>query len=489
MGTLFLILFIIAEITLVVLTFTKYGKKADWLKNRMIVRAAETILLLGIVLIPATHLKWRFMAALLIVCVRFVFAGIRWFVKRKNELGSKKKGWSVVNCVFSVVLIIVSLTPAFVFTNYNGLENTGEFQVMESSAILVDESRADEFENDGSFREVPVHFYYPDAEGTFPLVVFSHGAFGYYQSNYSTYTELASNGYVVAALDHPHHAFFTEDTEGNTVIVDSQFITEAIDVTNGVKTTEEVFEISREWMELRTDDVNFVLDTIEEAKESGELNDAWHTENADEAAAVLSITDVDKIGLMGHSMGGATSAAVGRERSDIDAVAVLDGTMLGENIAVNGDVYEFNNEPYPVPVLDFTKKSDYDEFEKLKKETGYVYTNEYVISNALDGKTVVFKDVEHMDFTDLPLISPFLSSMLGKKVYETKQKIYELDEILKEKYFLRISKSMLLNLMKLSSIKPGLNGRFTAVLQTGEEVIISRKYVPELKKALKGGVS
>lgn len=75
-----------------------------------------------------------------------------------------------------------------------------------------------------------------------------------------------------------------------------------------------------------------------------------------------------------------------------------------------------------------------------------------------------------------------------KQVYETRQKLYELEELLKEKYFLRVSKSLLLNLMKVRSIKPALNGRFMAVLQSGEEIIISRKYVPELKKALKGGV-
>ncbi len=73
-----------------------------------------------------------------------------------------------------------------------------------------------------------------------------------------------------------------------------------------------------------------------------------------------------------------------------------------------------------------------------------------------------------------------------EKVYETKYKIYELEEILREKRFIRISKSTLLNLMKISSIKPALNGRFTAVLYSGEETIISRKYVPEFKKALKG---
>lgn len=73
------------------------------------------------------------------------------------------------------------------------------------------------------------------------------------------------------------------------------------------------------------------------------------------------------------------------------------------------------------------------------------------------------------------------------RVYETRQKLYELEEILKEKYFLRVSKSLLINLMKIQSIKPALNGRFCAILQSGEEIMISRKYVPELKKALKGG--
>ncbi|MCM1023760.1 MAG: LytTR family transcriptional regulator DNA-binding domain-containing protein [Prevotella sp.] len=72
------------------------------------------------------------------------------------------------------------------------------------------------------------------------------------------------------------------------------------------------------------------------------------------------------------------------------------------------------------------------------------------------------------------------------QVYETRQKLYELEEALKEKHFLRVSKSVLLNLMKIESIQASLNGRFAAVLQNGEQVIVSRKYVPELKKALKG---
>lgn len=72
-------------------------------------------------------------------------------------------------------------------------------------------------------------------------------------------------------------------------------------------------------------------------------------------------------------------------------------------------------------------------------------------------------------------------------VYETPYRIYELESLLKPKAFLRISKSMLLNLMKIRSIQPAFNGRLTAVLNSGEEVIISRSYVKDLKSALKGG--
>ena len=73
-----------------------------------------------------------------------------------------------------------------------------------------------------------------------------------------------------------------------------------------------------------------------------------------------------------------------------------------------------------------------------------------------------------------------------EQTYETSYRIYELEDRLKSRYFLRISKSMLLNLMKIRSIQPALNGRFTAVLQSGEEVIISRSYVKGLKAALRG---
>lgn len=72
-----------------------------------------------------------------------------------------------------------------------------------------------------------------------------------------------------------------------------------------------------------------------------------------------------------------------------------------------------------------------------------------------------------------------------KNTYECRQKLYELEEALSAKNFIRVSKSVLVNLMKIQSITPALNGRFLATLKNGEEIIISRKYVPDLKNRLK----
>ena len=75
------------------------------------------------------------------------------------------------------------------------------------------------------------------------------------------------------------------------------------------------------------------------------------------------------------------------------------------------------------------------------------------------------------------------------RVYELKLKLYEFEEAHGKKQFFRCSKSVIINLMKIASLKPALNGRFAATLHNGEVVIISRKYVSQLKKRLKGGIA
>ena len=74
----------------------------------------------------------------------------------------------------------------------------------------------------------------------------------------------------------------------------------------------------------------------------------------------------------------------------------------------------------------------------------------------------------------------------SKDNYEVRLKLYELEDMLRGRTFIRVQKGMLLNLMKIKSIKPALSGRYTALLKNGEQIVISRKYVLDLKNALKG---
>lgn len=71
-----------------------------------------------------------------------------------------------------------------------------------------------------------------------------------------------------------------------------------------------------------------------------------------------------------------------------------------------------------------------------------------------------------------------------EKVYESKLKLYELEKVYENWAFFRASKSTILNITQIDSVRPVFYGRFEALLQNGEKVIISRQYVPVLRKKL-----
>ncbi|MGG6310693.1 LytTR family DNA-binding domain-containing protein [Paenibacillus macerans] len=68
-----------------------------------------------------------------------------------------------------------------------------------------------------------------------------------------------------------------------------------------------------------------------------------------------------------------------------------------------------------------------------------------------------------------------------KDVYECSLKLYELEQQFAQADFVRISKSCILNIMKLSSVRALINGRFEAKLDNGEKLIINRHYVQSFK--------
>lgn len=71
-----------------------------------------------------------------------------------------------------------------------------------------------------------------------------------------------------------------------------------------------------------------------------------------------------------------------------------------------------------------------------------------------------------------------------KKVYEIKQKLYEIEELYQGMDYFRVSKSVILNLSKIQYLSPVLGSRLEATLLNGEHIMISRQYVATLKVLL-----
>lgn len=73
--------------------------------------------------------------------------------------------------------------------------------------------------------------------------------------------------------------------------------------------------------------------------------------------------------------------------------------------------------------------------------------------------------------------------------YRVRSTLYELEEELRDRFFVRISKSVIVNIKAVSSISPEDSRRVKLRLNNGEYLIVSRGYVNNFREAIgmKGG--
>ena len=71
-----------------------------------------------------------------------------------------------------------------------------------------------------------------------------------------------------------------------------------------------------------------------------------------------------------------------------------------------------------------------------------------------------------------------------KDIFQSSFKLYELETMLAHAGFVRVSKSMILNIEKLKGIKTLVNSRLEAILLNGESICVSRKYLKDIREAL-----
>ncbi len=103
------------------------------------------------------------------------------------------------------------------------------------------------------------------------------------------------------------------------------------------------------------------------------------------------------------------------------------------------------------------------------------------ITGSKNGETHIL-DTEEVLYAETVDKKLFLYTLDG--VYETNLKLYELEERLHNVGFLRVSKSTLVNIARVKSLKTELNRKIRVTLDSGEQLIVSRQYAEAFKERL-----
>lgn len=107
----------------------------------------------------------------------------------------------------------------------------------------------------------------------------------------------------------------------------------------------------------------------------------------------------------------------------------------------------------------------------------------------MNQQMVVFKEEEN-HLLDVSRIS-YIEALERKTfvyteddVFESKLKLYEMEDKLCRSGFFRVSKSCLVNLRYIKTIRNDVERRIRLTLKNGEQVMVSRQYAEEIKRRL-----
>ncbi len=253
----------------------------------------------------------------------------------------------ILALVVSLVVILGAVAVRAITITYPA--PVGEYAVGRTTITLEDPTREELFtEVSGDTRRLPVTIYYPidpaarlepspyveewaaSAFGTaiglpqvvfgfvhshsvihaqpastdvgFPVVIFSPGFSAILKMYTSLMEQIASYGYVIAAVDHPYSLGASMYPDGTSVTANSRG--------SDLLSDEGYRLVSETW----TADLQFVLDSLEVLQTSDPL--------------LAGVFDLNRVGAFGHSFGGAASTQAMIEDARILAAIDIDGSLM-----------------------------------------------------------------------------------------------------------------------------------------------------------------
>lgn len=337
-----------------------------------------------------------------------------------------KETWGKILVIISLLALFLLESCSLVFpliAPFDDLpEPTGDYTVATRTATWTDSSRDETFTEQVDFRKIVVQVWYPMVDkgqgspalyidspklrlpalakqlhlpvtlfrhfdsvktnsytndsgeelGTdVPVILFSHGLSGMRFQNTSLIEELASHGYVVFAADHSYEANITIFDDGETADYKAG--------KHSVFRGDQLGDIDLSQLSIVVDDLKFIIDKISDDSSDLFLDKVRY--------------DITKIGVAGHSLGGAAVLNAMAVDKRIDAAMILDGwyipvpdSILAQG--VNQAVFHLGQKQWPDP-------NNYLRMDRLLAHSrGPIFK-------------LLIPGTVHTDFTDMPLFTPF----------------------------------------------------------------------------------
>jgi predicted dienelactone hydrolase len=224
----------------------------------------------------------------------------------------------------------------------------------------------------------------------FVVLLFNHGWGERRTQNIFLTEDLASHGYVVAAIDHSYNAGRVEMPDGR--VIQDAFGYEPIDVTK--RTAAQIMETWNKELIRWVDDEVFVLTALQ-------------NENLDPKSFWYGRLDTSRAGAFGHSFGGAASVQVCSVDTRIRSALNMDGWTFGDihHRAANQPImFMYGAASIPRP-QDLNSK---DPVARTEAELDLNDARQIDSSlNEYGGYKLYVDHTSHMDFTDHSLVSPW----------------------------------------------------------------------------------
>ena len=223
------------------------------------------------------------------------------------------------------------------------------------------------------------------AVAPFPVIIYSPSWSGFKTDNTFGTEELASHGFVTIGLEHPCAVPMALYPNGRVI-----YSNLSADYTSSDAAMTKFLRVSAAQLALRTQDVRFVLDRLPQIASSSRFKGTL---------------DLEKIGIFGHSFGGAVAAQACSIDPRLKAGLNMDGLLFG-TAAQQGAAqpFFFMNSDYPRPTAaDLKSRNGPQRRSSLTDEWGYQQRERWFRQHG--GYNLTLRQATHANFSDAPLKS------------------------------------------------------------------------------------